>query len=139
LDLALSGKQVIVTGGASNIGRALSRAFGREGATVMIVDRDLPQAERTAGEIIAGGGRAHAIEVDVTAVVAMQAVAADIEDRVGPVDVLVNNVGWNGPQAFFLELGPQRWAESFRLNLLLPSARPMRSFPIWCNAGTARS
>jgi len=117
VDLALSGKQVIVTGGASNIGRALSRAFGHEGATVMIFDRDLPQAERTASEIICDGGRAHAIEVDVTAVLAMQSAAADIEDRVGPVDVLVNNVGWNGHQEFFLELGPQRWAESFRLNL----------------------
>jgi NAD(P)-dependent dehydrogenase (short-subunit alcohol dehydrogenase family) len=117
VDLALAGKHVIVTGGASNIGRALSRAFGHEGATVMIADRDLPQAERTAGEIIGNGGRAHAIEVDVTDVVAMQAAATDIEGRIGPVDVLVNNVGWNGHHEFFLQLGPQRWAESFRLNL----------------------
>lgn len=117
MDLALSGKRVIVTGGASNIGRALSVAFGREGAVVIIADRDRPQAERTAGDVIADGGNAHAIEVDVTDASAMQTAAADIEGRVGPVDILVNNVGWNGHQEFFLQLGPQRWEASFRLNL----------------------
>lgn len=108
---------MVITGGASNIGRAISLAFGSEGATVLIADQDIRQAERTANDITNEGGRAHAFALDVTDVSAVEAAAADIESRIGAVDVLVNNIGWNGHQEFFLALGPERWEKSFRLNL----------------------
>ncbi len=117
MDLAVAGRHVVVTGGASNIGRAISLAFGMEGATVLIADLDIPQAERTANDIVQAGGRAHVIALDVTDVSAVEAAASDIEGRIGAVDILVNNVGWNGHQEFFLALGPERWEKSFRLNL----------------------
>lgn len=108
---------MIVTGGASNIGRAIARTFGEEGAQVVIVDRDDVQAERTAGGIRDAGGSATVVGLDVTDAAACEAAVARIEDETGAVDILVNNVGWNGRQDFFLGLGPDRWEQSFRLNL----------------------
>ena len=51
MDLGLTGRVVIVTGGASNIGRAICFGFAREGAVVALLDRDAPMAARTAAEI----------------------------------------------------------------------------------------
>lgn len=116
MDLGLAGKRVIVTGGASNIGRAIARTFAEEGAEVVIVDRDATQAERTAGEIRGEGGAACVAVVDVTDAAACETAAATLE-RDGPIDILVNNVGWNGRQDFFLGLGAGRWEQSFRRNL----------------------
>ena len=58
MDLGLRDHVVIVTGGASNIGRAISFEFAREGAVVALFDRDAAMAERTASEIRAEGGNA---------------------------------------------------------------------------------
>jgi len=117
MDLGLDGRVVIVTGGASNIGRAISKEFAKEGAVVAIFDRDDAMAERTAGEIGAAGGRATPYSVDLTDVEATAAAAAAVEADLGPVGVLVNNVGWNGPAEFFLDLTPERWDQAYRLNM----------------------
>ena len=107
----------IVTGGASNIGRAISHELAGEGAIVAILDRDEAMAARTAEEIEAAGGQVATYGVDLTDLEATErrprAVGADL----GPVAVLVNNVGWNGKAEFFLDIPPERWEQSFRLNL----------------------
>lgn len=117
MKLDLENKVVLVTGGASNIGRAISLAFGEEGATTIVADNDAVQGARTVADIEAQGGRAHLALFDVTDIDAVTAEVARIEREIGPIDVLVNNVGWNGHQEFFLDLGPERWEKSFRLNL----------------------
>ena len=106
-----------MTGGASNIGRAISFEFAREGANVAIFDRDEAMANRTAAEIVAEGGSAVAYTVDLTDVEATAAAAIAVEADQGPVAVLVNNVGWNGRAHFFLDLTPDRWEQAYRLNL----------------------
>ncbi|HUN51859.1 MAG TPA: SDR family oxidoreductase [Candidatus Sulfotelmatobacter sp.] len=117
MDLGFKDRVVVVTGGASNIGRAIAQEFAREGAVVGIFDRDAKQADRTVTEIEAAGGRARAYALDVTDVAATAAAAAQVEAELGPVTVLVNNVGWNGKAEFFLKLTPERWEKAFRLNL----------------------
>ena len=117
MDLGLRDHVVIVTGGASNIGRAISFEFAREGAAVALFDRDAAMAERTASEIRAEGGNAAPYVVDLTDVDATAAAAAAVEADHGPVAVLVNNVGWNGHAEFFLDLAPERWEQAYRLNL----------------------
>ncbi len=117
MDLGLDGRVVVVTGGASNIGRAISRAFAEEGAVVAIFDRDDAMAKRTAGEITASGGRVTPYSVDLTDVDATAAAARSVENDLGPIATLVNNVGWNGPAEFFLDLTPERWEQAFRLNM----------------------
>lgn len=117
MDLELGSKLALITGGASNIGRAISLAFGAEGAITIIADNDRAQGERTVAEIREAGGKAHLAVIDVTDLDAVQAEVGRIERGHGQIDVLVNNVGWNGHQEFFLDLGPERWEKSFRLNL----------------------
>jgi NAD(P)-dependent dehydrogenase (short-subunit alcohol dehydrogenase family) len=117
VDLGLAGKIVIVTGGASNIGRAISQEFAHEGAVVAILDRDVAQTNKTIGEIAQAGGKATGYALDVADVEATAAAVGTVERELGPVAVLVNNVGWNGKAEFFLNLTPERWQKAFQLNL----------------------
>jgi NAD(P)-dependent dehydrogenase (short-subunit alcohol dehydrogenase family) len=117
MDLGFAGRVVIVTGGASNIGRAISHEFAREGAVVAIFDRDRSMAERTAKEIEGEGGQTVVFELDLTDVDGTAAAAGAVEADLGPVAVLVNNVGWNGKAEFFLDLTPERWEQAYRLNM----------------------
>jgi 2-hydroxycyclohexanecarboxyl-CoA dehydrogenase len=116
MDLGLSGSVAIVTGGASNIGRAISQRLAAEGATVAILDRDESMGKRTAGEITDSGGSATLYPVDLTDVEGTAAAVDSVERDLGPVAVLVNNVGWNGTAEFFLDLTPERWERAYRLN-----------------------
>lgn len=117
MDLGLTGKTAIVTGGASNIGRAISQEFAREGAIVAILDRDTAQTRKTVEEIKKAGGKAAGYDLDVTDVDATAVTIATVERELGAIHVLVNNVGWNGKAEFFLNLSPERWQKAFQLNL----------------------
>jgi 2-hydroxycyclohexanecarboxyl-CoA dehydrogenase len=67
MDLGLSGKSVVVTGGASNIGRAITLAFAKEHAAITIGDIDLPQAEIVAQEALKlGASNVQVVKCDVT-------------------------------------------------------------------------
>src|SRR6478736_2693289 len=92
MDLGLTGRVVVVTGGASNIGRAICFEFAREGAVVALFDRDRPMADRTAAEIRAEGGTVAPYLVDLIDVDATAAAVAAVEADHGPIAVLVNNV-----------------------------------------------
>ena len=120
MDLGLQRRVAIVTGGASNIGRAISHRLAAEGACVAILDRDEVQAKRTADEITALGQQAAVYAVDLTDVDGTAAAVGAVGTDLGPVAVLVNNVGWNGRAQFFLDLPPERWEQAFRLNLFPP-------------------
>lgn len=92
----LTGRVAAVTGGARGIGRATAQALLRQGMKVGIGDLDRGAAETTAGEL---GGGAEALELDVTRRDSMAAFLDGVEDRLGPLDVLVNNAG-------IMQLGP---------------------------------
>lgn len=77
-----------VTGGASGIGEACARELARMDHEVVVIDRDLPGAERVAGEI---GGRAHALDVGDEH--AVERAVGFIESEIGPVEALVNSAG----------------------------------------------
>jgi NAD(P)-dependent dehydrogenase (short-subunit alcohol dehydrogenase family) len=85
---SLHGKVAVVTGGGRGIGRALSRALAAEGARVAIGDVDGAAAEEAAGEL---GGLG--LRLDVTDRPGFTAFLDEVERRLGPVDVLVNNAG----------------------------------------------
>jgi NADP-dependent 3-hydroxy acid dehydrogenase YdfG len=88
--IPLSGKVVAITGGARGIGRATAGALVSKGAKVAIGDLDVALAERTAAEL---GGGAVAFELDVTDRESFAGFLAGVEQRLGPLDVLVNNAG----------------------------------------------
>jgi NADP-dependent 3-hydroxy acid dehydrogenase YdfG len=87
---SLAGKVVAITGGARGIGEATARSFVREGAQVAIGDLDLELAEKTAATL---GGGTIALELDVTDRDSFASFISQVEERLGPVDVLVNNAG----------------------------------------------
>jgi len=117
MDLELAGKSVIVTGGGSNIGRAITLAFAREGSRVAIADVDEGQARKVAGEAERLGAKATvALPTDVTSWESVQAMVRAAEERFGGVDVLVNNVGWT-LDGLFVEKTRQEWEKEIQLNL----------------------
>jgi NADP-dependent 3-hydroxy acid dehydrogenase YdfG len=88
--ISLRGKVIAITGGARGIGRATAGALVSEGAKVAIGDLDLELAERTAAEL---GGETIALDLDVTRRDSFQRFIDQTEERLGPLDVLVNNAG----------------------------------------------
>ena len=87
---SLAGKVVAITGGARGIGEVTARSLVREGAKVAIGDLDLELAEKTASSL---GGDTIALELDVTRRDSFASYLSQVEERLGPVDVLINNAG----------------------------------------------
>ena len=98
----LKDKVVIVTGSASGIGRATALRFATEGALVGVFDLDEAGARDVAETIVAAGGRAVASRVDITDRTSVEAAVDALEAFAAPVDVLVNNAGWDVPIAINL-------------------------------------
>jgi 2-hydroxycyclohexanecarboxyl-CoA dehydrogenase len=121
--LQLSGALVLVTGAGSGIGEATAHAFADRGATVLCADVDAAAAERTAeacsrtGPASVAGPSARAYTVDVADRDAMIALAAQVADQHGPLDVLVNNAGV-GMSGRFLAMSPEDWDWILGINLM---------------------
>ena len=116
MDLGLKGKNVIITGGGSNIGRAITLAFAEEGANIVIADIDEKQAGKVAEKAKElGAGKAMALKTDVTSFEAVEATVNKTKDEYGSVDILVNNVGWD-IQQLFVDTGPDFWDKVIQIN-----------------------
>ena len=89
----LDGKVAVVTGGNRGLGRAFAQALGEAGATVAIVARDAAASSTVVDELTAAGLRAKAFRADVGDRGSVVAVAQQIAEDLGRVDVLVNNAG----------------------------------------------
>ncbi|AOJ90566.1 3-hydroxybutyrate dehydrogenase [Burkholderia sp. MSMB0856] len=91
--MALNDKIALVTGAASGIGDLCARKLAADGATVVIADLNLAAAHKVADDIVAAGGKALAIAMDVTSEEAVEAGMAETVNRLGGIDVLVSNAG----------------------------------------------
>jgi 2-hydroxycyclohexanecarboxyl-CoA dehydrogenase len=112
----LNGKTVIVTGGGGGIGGASSRRFAEEGAKVAVFDMNLEAAQTVADGIRAAGGVAQAFQCDITQRAQVDAAVAAAEAALGPVDVLVNNAGWDVFKPFTKTM-PAEWDKLIAINL----------------------
>jgi NAD(P)-dependent dehydrogenase (short-subunit alcohol dehydrogenase family) len=109
----LTGKVVVITGAARGIGAATSRAIAREGARLALGDLDGDLAASVAAEL---GGNAIARKLDVTDHAGYAAFLDEVEDELGPIDVLVNNAGIM-PVAGFHEESTDSIARQLDINL----------------------
>ena len=102
MELGLKGKNVVVTGGGTNIGRAIVLAFAAEGSNIAIAELNRAAGDQVAAEVQAMGTGASAtvVDADVTNKDNTDAMIADAIGRLGSVDVLVNNVGWTVDRLF---------------------------------------
>ncbi len=111
------GRTVVVTGGGGGIGGAVCSAFAAEGALVGVLDRALDAASETAQRITDAGGRALAVACDITERSDVDGAIERVTDELGPIDVLVNNAGWD---LFvpFLDTEPDDWSRLIDINLI---------------------
>jgi 2-hydroxycyclohexanecarboxyl-CoA dehydrogenase len=109
-------RTVVVTGGGGGIGGATCRRFAGEGARVAVFDLNLDAAEQVAAAIRAEGGRAQAFRCDITDRASVDAAVAATEAALGPIDVLVNNAGWDVFKPF-VKTVPAEWERLIAINL----------------------
>jgi len=91
--LDLTGHVALVTGASSGLGKRFAQVLARQGAGVALTGRRLDRLETLAEEIVAEGGKAAPLVLDVTDADQLLAVVGKAEDALGPVDILVNNAG----------------------------------------------
>jgi 3-oxoacyl-[acyl-carrier protein] reductase len=113
---SIAGRSVIVTGGSKGIGKGIARVFARNGAKVLVVSRNLSEAEAAAEEIQREGGTASGFSADVTKFADAQAFAEAAQARHGGIDVLCANAGIF-PQGTIEELSPEDWDQVLDTNL----------------------
>ncbi len=112
----LEGKVAFVTGAGRGIGQAIARRLNSEGVKVAVADIDENNARATAAELGAG---AIAIRADVTDSASVRAAVAECEKQLGPIDVLVNNAGWDKIEPF-AESNEVTWDKVIAINLKGP-------------------
>ena len=159
---SVEGRSVIVTGASRGIGKGIAQVFAKHGAKVLLVARNLGQAEAVAEEINGRGGTAAAFTADVTSFEDMQAMAAAAAERHGGIDVLCANAGIY-PQTKLEDMDPDEWDLVMATNLksaflslkaCLPHLKnsdygriiltssitgPVTGFPGWTHYGASKS
>jgi NAD(P)-dependent dehydrogenase (short-subunit alcohol dehydrogenase family) len=118
--MSLHGKIAMVTGGGRGIGRAISLALAKEGATVVLTYREQrAAADEVVRQIEQSAGCAVAIKMDVRSRESIRAAIAQVESSFGGLDILVNNAGANRPTDFD-EIVEADWDEIMAVNLKGP-------------------
>ena len=115
--MKLDNKVAIVTGGGVGIGKAISLAFANEGAAVVAAARALPRLEAVADEIRSRGGRAIAIQTDVSGENQVKRMVAQTLHEYGQIDILVSNSGIAGSTINVVDIKLDDWNEVLAINV----------------------
>jgi NAD(P)-dependent dehydrogenase (short-subunit alcohol dehydrogenase family) len=110
----LEGKVILLTGGASGIGRECAIVYAREGATVAILDRNFEEAKSAAKEL---GNRSAAYRADVSNGTEVEAAITDVLKEFGRLDAVHNNAGIVSPSCPLHETSEEQWDDLHRTNL----------------------
>ena len=110
------GKTIIVTGGGGGIGGATCQRLAKDGAKVAVFDMNLEAAQKVVDAIKAAGGTAAAYPCDITDRAQVDAAVSATIAQLGPIDVLVNNAGWDVFKPFTKTV-PAEWERLIAINL----------------------
>ncbi|MEQ1941735.1 SDR family oxidoreductase [Mesorhizobium sp. VNQ89] len=113
----LDDRVCLVTGAGQGLGRAVSLEMAREGARVVLLERNAANAEAVAAEIQAAGGKAFPYALDVTDYDRYGAVVSEVMDKLGRIDALVNNAAINPPTHTILNDTLENWRRTIAINL----------------------
>ncbi len=133
----LNEKVVVVTGGGGGIGSAICRRFAEDGAKVAVFDINEQAAAAVVESIRAAGGTAAAFPVDLSSQASVVSAVADTCEQLGPIDVLVNNAGWDkaGP---FLKTDAELWQRIVDINLYGALYMHHAVLPLMAERGSGR-
>jgi 3-oxoacyl-[acyl-carrier protein] reductase len=138
MNLGLAGKTALVTGGSKGIGRAVAQALAAEGARVAIVGRDGAALKEAAAAIrTKTGATLEAIAADLSELSGVTRVVGDARERLGRIDVLVNNAGAIRP-GDFLKIPDEQWIADWNLKLLGYIRMARAVFPLMREQGGGR-
>ena len=130
MDLGLADARVVVTGGASNIGRGIVHEFAAEGARIVISDIDGPQAERVRAEAKElGASEVDVVIADLTTPGAAEEAVGGARTAWGGLDVLVNNAGWSVPGFIATDTDRDKWQRTIEINLFSAIAATQAAIP----------
>ena len=115
----LAGKRVLVTGATSGIGRAIALAMAAEGARVAVHGRRAAKAEPVVEEIRARGGESFSVGADLTDYAALEAMCAEALERLGGIDIAVNNAGIFA-EGRILDVELADWERNFAVHVTAP-------------------
>lgn len=113
----LDGKVALVSGAGPGLGRDVALALGREGATVVVAARTEQKVHDLAAEVALAGAEALGVTLDITDADRCRAVVAEIVERYGHLDVLVNNAFDDGDHTAFVDADLARWRRTMDVNL----------------------
>jgi len=114
--MSLTGRNAVVTGGGSGIGRSIALRLARDGAHVAVIDLNGAGAEAVARDIGAAGGRALALEVDVSRAADITGGAARVRRELGAIHILINDAGIC-EFVPFAQMTEAQWERTLTVNL----------------------
>src|SRR6201998_1260840 len=136
MDLGLADARVVVTGGASNIGRGIVHAFAAEGGRIVISDIDGPQAEKVRAEDAElGAADVNVVIADLTKPGAAEAAVGAAQVAWGGLDVLVNNAGWSVSGFIATDTDRDKWQRTIEINLFSAIAATQAAIPVMKELG----
>jgi NAD(P)-dependent dehydrogenase (short-subunit alcohol dehydrogenase family) len=133
--LDLSGRVALVTGASSGLGEQFARTLASAGAAVVLASRRVDRLKSLRTDIEAQGGDAHVVSLDVTDLASIEAAVAYAETDIGPIDILINNVGQSEPGGP-VEMSEETWDGQMDLNVKTAFLTMKSVLPIMENQGS---
>ncbi len=118
----LQDRVALITGAGRGIGRAIALAFAAEGARLALTARTVSELDEVVRQIRAAGGTALALPADLADRAAARSLVGQVETKLGPVEILVNNagIGSSGGPSAVVDFSDDFWEQTLQVNLTAP-------------------